>query len=434
MHTPFVTRRSFVRSCLAAPGIVAGMGHVVGAAISKQSAAAPLILGAPLTHPDWMLKAGIEWGDAGVRHMLDACKACGWSRVYWRALDGGRALYKSKLVRAQGKWDPDNGLNPQTEEGKAVARNLGQDLAHSLDVLKKVESLDYSTFDSMAAAVEYGHKIGLEVHAWVSINEEDHGWGITSDFAKRNPNLRWVRRDGRPYHSQVSFAFPEVREYKVGILRELVENYPIDGVFLDWIRTGDTRDNPQNDAAGVADYGYEAPNVERFQSRFGEDPHKVENGDPRWVQLRAEGSTTFMRSVSELVRSQKRRLPISAMVSHPWHYRGAQVKVDGNLRGLLLDVATWGREGLIDSTVAAGYYRDGGTAETAYRALREETGGKADVWLYGWVPSTVDEFARDASLARQLGAGQLLLWEADYIDDRGNADELKKAMRARAAL
>jgi hypothetical protein len=428
---PLPTRRLFLTSLTSAP-LTAALADKCFA-WGADAGGRPLILGVPLTHPDWMLRPGIEWGEAGVRHMLDACKASGWSRVYWRALDGGRALYKSTLVRAQGKWDLDNGLNPQSEADKALLLSFGQEPVKAIETLKKVETLDYASFDSMAAAVEYGHKIGLEIHAWISINEDDHGWGVTSDFAKQNPKLRWVRRDGRPYRSQLSFAFREVQEYKLGILRELIENYPLDGVFFDWIRTGDVRDNPQNDSEGVADYGYDAVNVDAFRKRFGEAPRDVENGDPRWVQLRAEPQTVFARSAAKLIRSQKRKLPISAMVAHPWHYRGAGDKIDGNLRGLLLDVSTWAREGLIDSVVGAGYYRDGGTAEKAYEALRKETGGKTDVWAYGWVPETVAGFEADVSLAAKVGANQLLLWEADYIDARPNANELKAAMAACAA-
>ena len=71
---------------------------------SEKTSAAPrkFILSAPLTHSDWMLKAGIAWGDAGVRHMLDACKAAGWSRIYWLAFDGGRSCYESKLLCPMG--------------------------------------------------------------------------------------------------------------------------------------------------------------------------------------------------------------------------------------------------------------------------------------------------------------------------------------------
>ena len=41
-------------------------------------------------------------------------------------------------------------------------------------------------------------------------------------------------------------------------------------------------------------------------------------------------------------------------------------------------------------------------------------------------------FEREFELASSLGARQILFWEADYIDDRANAAELKKAMSARS--
>lgn len=68
----------------------------------------------------------------------------------------------------------------------------------------------------------------------------------------------------------------------------------------------------------------------------------------------------------------------------------------------------------------------------AYKALREETKGKCDVWYYGWVPQNVAGFEADFNSAKELGAKQILFWEADYIDDRPNAAELKAAMSKRA--
>jgi hypothetical protein len=54
--------------------------------------------------------------------MLDACKACGWSQVHWRAFDGGRADYPSKVARPFNDWDEDNFFEPKTDEGKQVPR------------------------------------------------------------------------------------------------------------------------------------------------------------------------------------------------------------------------------------------------------------------------------------------------------------------------
>jgi hypothetical protein len=414
---------------LGAPAVLKSL-----AAPGSTEAAEKLVLSAPLTHSDWILKAGIPWGEAGVRHMLDACRECGWSRVYWRALDGGRSLYKSRLMRPQGKWDDDNFWAPRTEAGRqALQRFSGNMTAEQRSAVRdKMKIYDYAHFDSLAAAVNYGHHIGLQIHAWVSINEDDHGWGLQSEFSKNHPQFRWRHRDGRPYFSQLSFAFPEVRRYKLAILKELLGNYAIDGLFLDWIRTGDVRDNPQTDTDGVADSGYEAPLIEKFKSRFRQDPHDLPNSDPDWVRLRAEPQTDFMREVRKLKQFRKHSLPLSVMVGHPWHYRGLMDKIDGNLRGLLLDVAAWAREGLMDAAVAAGYYRDGGSSETACAALKNETEGKVDLWSYAWVPQDVAEFERDFALAQRLGVKQILFWEADYIDDRSPATELKVAMARRA--
>lgn len=394
-----------------------------------------LILGAPLTHSDWMLKPGIEWGPAGVRHMLDTCRACGWTQVHWRTLDGGRSMYPSKLLRAGDKWDDDSFWSPKDPRDRALAEKIIGNVPQQKreEILAKMARLDYSQFDALGEAVRYGHQIGLAIHAWVSINEDDHGWGLTSDFAKAHPEFHWRRRDGSSYHSQLSFAFEEVRKYKLAILDEILSAYAVDGIFLDWIRTGDVRDNPQTDPQGVANSGYEQPLIDQFKGQFGIDPHGVENGDARWVQTRAEPQTVFMREARRLLRKHRGSLPLAVLVSQPWQYRGLMDPIDGNLRGLLLDVRTWAREGLMDAAVAAGYYRPGGDAEKAYRALHAETEGNVDLWTYAWVPGTVDEFHDDAALAQRVGAHQMLLWEADYIDGRSNAAELKAAMSAVSA-
>ena len=422
-----ITRRIFLGA--AAAGAIATPLFANAQATTAAATDEKLTLCAPLTHSDWMLRPNIPWGMPGVKHMLDQCKACGWSHVMWRVFDAGRATYASKLM-ARGLHHEENSIfSPQTDADKAAVKKLLPNLTpeQSATYLKQMAAMDYANFDTLAAACEYGHSIGLKIHAWATINEDDHGWGWRSEFAKAHPEFTWKRRDGRAYKSQLSFAFPEVREYKLALIKELIA-YPIDGLFLDWIRTGDIRDNPQTDAAGVADNGYEQPNVDAFRAKHNAAPTDVPNDDDRWVRTRAEPHTLFMRDARKLTK-----LPIAVMVGHPWHYRGTLDPIAGSLKGLLLDVKTWAGEGLMDAAIAAGYYRPGGNAALAYNSLREEcAGGKVDCWTYAWVPNNVAEFDRDYQLARKVGAKQILFWEADYIDGRANAAELKAAMSAKA--
>ena len=387
-----------------------------------------LILSSPLTHSDWMLHENPPaWGDEGVRHMLTRCKEFGFSRIYWRAFDAGKALYASRLLEPM--------IAAAHEEPWHCSPGY---IEYPEGTLERLEKLDYSAFDSLEAAVRIGHELGLEIYAWASINEDDHGFGYRSRFVRAHPEYLWTRRDGGKYHSQLSFAFPEVRAYKLALIKELMA-YDIDGLFIDWLRTGDIRDNPQCDAAGVADYGYEAPNIAAFEKQYGVSPLSVENGDPRWVACRAAPVTEFMRGVRALTLADKKlagekELPIVVLTAHPWAYRGVLPeqmdentpqwivnmgghRMDGALRGLLCDAKTWAREGLIDGAAAAGYYTEGATAEMAFNHLREETEGRTENHLYCWASKKPEDLARDRALARTLGARELLFWEADYIDN-----------------
>jgi hypothetical protein len=154
--------------------------------------------------------------------------------------------------------------------------------------------------------------------------------------------------------------------------------------------------------------------------------------DERWARVRAEPQTRFMRAARELLKARRPGLPLAVMVGHPWHYRGAIDRIAGNLRGLLLDVGAWAGEGLIDAAVAAGYYRDGGTPQLAYNALKKESENRIPIWLYAWVPQNPAEFNSDITTAESVGANHILFWEADYLDDRANRDDLLRAMRSRA--
>jgi uncharacterized lipoprotein YddW (UPF0748 family) len=378
-----------------------------------QSADLRLRLSSPVTHSDWFLAndPAPAWGPEGVRQILDRAKECGWTRVYWRCFDSGKSMYASKLLEPFDAGEP---VNYWTDHG----------WTHLTD---KMKQYDYGEFDTFAEAVSYGHKIGLEVHAWLTINEDDHGYGWRSRFAREHPEFVWVTRDGRRYHSQMSYAFPQVRAYKLALVKEILAYKP-DGIFFDWIRTGDVRDNPQTDPDGIANYGYEVPNIERFRTRYGVDPHDVPNNDERWIAVRAEPQTEFMRAAHAVIKQADPKMVISVMTQHPWGYRGAPTDTPyaGSLPGLLVDIKTWAREGLIDEATVAGYYREGGTPEKAYRYLQEETEGRIPLWLYSWLSNSPDQFRADVALAERLGAVELLLWESNYIGlPPANAEAVK---------
>jgi hypothetical protein len=153
---------------------------------------------------------------------------------------------------------------------------------------------------------------------------------LNSDFWRAHPEFR-VRGKAGEDRTKLSYAFPEVRAFRLGIIREAAER-DIAGINLDFLRHPDF-------------FGYEEPLVRAFQARHGLDPRTLPAADPRWLALRAEIMTGFVREVRQVLDAagvrRGRRLGLSARVDWKAH------------RGWGCDVETWIREGLLDYLVVA---------------------------------------------------------------------------------
>ena len=91
--------------------------------------------------------------------------------------------------------------------------------------------------DPTAVVVEQGHRAGLDVFLCMRVNDihDSRLEGGTEDPlmspTKRN-HPDWLLGEEGPYKTAYNFALPQVREYKLALAREAIENYDLDG--LDW--------------------------------------------------------------------------------------------------------------------------------------------------------------------------------------------------------
>jgi hypothetical protein len=70
-------------------------------------------------------------------------------------------------------------------------------------------------------------------------NVDDEGNYLHSDFWKQNPQFRRVNyRFAEWTDRALDYGQPEVRQYNLALVRELVERYDLDGLELDWMRFG----------------------------------------------------------------------------------------------------------------------------------------------------------------------------------------------------
>ncbi|OAB57300.1 hypothetical protein AY600_17835 [Phormidium willei BDU 130791] len=194
--------------------------------------------------------------------------------------------------------------------------------------------------DMLAEAVEYGQELGLRVIPWFEFGFQTPSY---SELARRNPEWLTQRADGTQTimegeHERVWLNpfRPEVQEFILDLVLEVVENYDVDGIQFD-------------DHLGLpVEFGYDAYTVELYRREHdGNDPPEDFN-DPDWVRWRADKITEFVGRTFEAVKAVKPDVVISVS-PNPQHFAYARY---------LQDWQRWRELGYIEELVLQVYRSD----------------------------------------------------------------------------
>lgn len=256
--------------------------------------------------------------------VFDQIAASGMNTVFVETVNAGYPIYPSKVAPQQ---------NPLTRH-----------------------------WDPLAAAVELGHERGLEVHAWV--------WTFAAGNTRHNELLRqpssylgpileahpdWAAYDnsGRaiPLGQTKPFldpANPAVRNYLLRLYDEIVTNYDVDGLQLDYIRY------PFQDPGANRTYGYGTAAREQFKRLTGVDPINISPNNPdlweQWTEFRVEQINSFVANMDALLDRHDPSLVLSTAVFAISEHDRVQ-KIQQNWE-------VWAREGDVDIVVTMSYAMD----------------------------------------------------------------------------
>lgn len=142
-------------------------------------------------------------------------------------------------------------------------------------------------YDPLAFCIEECHKRGMEVHSWVvcipiGTQERQQGYGSAS-IVKRHKELVKTAKGGEMFMIP---GKPETADYIASICREIVENYDVDGISLDYIRYPESLYNFSDDelyprTSGTSKADWRRENITRIVRRV----HDVVKPIKPWVKL-----------------------------------------------------------------------------------------------------------------------------------------------------
>ncbi|USR92902.1 family 10 glycosylhydrolase [Phormidium yuhuli AB48] len=261
---------------------------------------------------------------AGLELLFDRFARAGINTVFFETLNAGYTIYPSQVTGQQ---------NPLTEG-----------------------------WDPLQAAIELARERGMELHAWVwafAVGNEPHNrlLGQSPSFLGPilNENPQWANIDhrGEIRHrgSRKTFLDPanlEARWYLIRIIDEIILNYDVDGVQLDYIRY------PFQDPSAERSYGYGEAGRSRFKDMTGVDPTTISPRQvelwQRWTDFRVSQVTEFVGEVHQLLQRRNPELILSAAVF-------PQSRHD-RIHKIQQDWETWIEQGIIDVIVPMTYAAD----------------------------------------------------------------------------
>ena len=208
------------------------------------------------------------------------------------------------------------------------------DSFYSSEIVPK-NDLVGNDFDPLSYALDLGHSLGLEVHAWIntyilwsSSNEPiypDHLYYTKPDWMESNihgksdsnidisapQSLNWEGIYLSPNH-------PEVNKYLSSVVYELIDNYNIDGLHFDYIRF-------QDDIYGYNKFGrhlfekkhdFDPLDIERniISPKYGWSLAEIDSMKNIWLNYKIDNVNSLVYNIRNRIDSLNKDIKISAAV------------------------------------------------------------------------------------------------------------------------
>ena len=332
--------------------------------------------------------------------------------VDWERLD--------PVVEVRGIW-LDAGAIPKTQDGiRQLVRRYHE---ANLNVLfPEVITRGYTVYpsklvaraprfagapDPLPAMIKEAHALGMEVHPWVCLFRagytKDRGAILTAhpEWAELSKNLDDLSPNGGLWISPV---VPEARDFLACLLAELVGNYEVDGLHLDYIRYEVETNVP---------YGYSEASRALFERQYGIDPFDIDEisiHEYEWQKFRERQINTFVQRIALQTRSIRPAAKISAAVgSEP---RSARLE-------LVQNWVNWVDNKWVDFIVPMAYSSDDqhfrGLVNLEKNAIGDRTILVPGIGLFA--QKDPQQMVRQIGIARELGAGGQVLFASSYFKE-----------------
>lgn len=277
-------------------------------------------------------------------------------------------------------------------------------------------------FDPLQVWIDGAHARGMELHPWVHtfyVGAESVGDAV-GPVLTAHPEWAAVEREDvgeagpqpssrEPGYFFIDPAIPEVREYVRSLFEEILTDYDVDGLHLDYIRY------PVSEPWETAAFSYSDYARSAFEAEHGVDPYLLTPADAlwaTWTQWREAQVTTFVESVREMQRTVAPDVQLSAAV-FPDPSDGLAKKFQ--------NWADWVQKGYVDFLTGMSFGTSGASVARDTELMRESVGELSLLYTATYGPfrgSTPDVVLDQIQSVRDAGADGAALFAYNQLSAR----------------
>lgn len=270
-------------------------------------------------------------------------------------------------------------------------------------------------WDPLDVLCDEASRVGLEVHAWNCVFAE----GPHSNLMEQHPEAVGVDRNGKPtddiFFDTSGWACPvrpESQAYELAIYQEMIDNYDIAAVHIDYIRYKD-------ETLCYCDYCRAA-----FKGEFGVDPVEIDFEHVNWsdwTEWRVAQITRFAAKVRERASAAGKTVSAGVFADYP-----------NCVWGVGQDWEDWGRRGLVDVMMPMNYTASASIAAKRTRNHVHALAGSCPLWegLYLRKATTTAMLVEQIERVLEAGAQGIVTFEVSGLYGRPLLPEDFKAINA----
>ena len=257
----------------------------------------------------------------------------------------------------------------------------------------------FAEWDPLATMADLARQAGIGLHAWFCVCPDGARGNLLKphpEYVARTPTGKRAKCHGGFF---TCLARPQVRDYHYRLMAEVVDRYDVDGIHLDYIRTGE-------DACycEVCLAAYRKLTGKAFEKSV--HPHSL---PLQWTRWRIGNVTKLVARLARKCHQAHKQLSAAVYPDYP-----------ATLASQSQDFVGWARAGHLDLVIPMNYTRDPETMMGWARSHAANLDGAAELWE-GLCPAAIRKTAglvEQVKLVKDHGIQGVCLFENKYVTDR----------------